>query len=70
MFSAEASWSEIQQRVTGHDLKRLQSYASNLADHHLITDLMPSLAYLFFNNKLPLIKFNGYDQVVSNVVRI
>jgi len=35
-----------------HDLKRLQLYGQNLCDHHLITDLLTSLAQLYFLGKL------------------
>merc|ERR1712032_451890 len=35
-----------------HDLKRLQLYGQNLCGHHLITDLLNSLAQLYFLGKL------------------
>jgi len=31
------------------DLKRLESYSQNLADFHLIMDLVPTIARLYFN---------------------
>jgi len=34
--------------LTPHDLRRLDLYSRNMADHHLVTDLMPPLAKLFF----------------------
>ena len=34
--------------ITPYDLKRLEQYASNMADYHLIMDLVPSLAKLHF----------------------
>lgn len=34
--------------ITKYDLKRLELYCSNVADYHLIMDLMPTLAKLFF----------------------
>ena len=37
---------------TPHDLRRLESYANNLVDHHLIMDLLPSLAQLYFAGPL------------------
>ena len=30
-----------------YDLKRLEQYSRNLADYHLITDLLPSCEYCF-----------------------
>eukprot|EP00891_Asterochloris_glomerata_P009605 jgi/Astpho2/9605/Aster-03877 len=38
---------------SAYDLKRLQAYANNLVDHHLILDLLPPLARAFFSRKLP-----------------
>lgn len=35
-----------------YDLRRLQSYANNLVDHHLVMDLVPMLASLRFTGKL------------------
>ncbi len=32
------------------DLKRLESYGNNMLDHHVITDLIPTLAKLYFTN--------------------
>lgn len=34
------------------DLKRLESYANNLLDYHVIVDLLPMLALLYFSGKL------------------
>lgn len=34
--------------LTSFDLKRLESYAKNLVDHHAITDLLPQLARRWF----------------------
>lgn len=38
--------------LTTHDLKRLDSYAQNLVDYHVIVDLLPLLARLFFMRRL------------------
>ena len=38
----------IEQNITVYDLKRLDSYSKNLCDFHLIMDLVPTLAKLFF----------------------
>jgi len=37
--------------LTQHDLKRLDQYGRNLCDHHLIADLLPNLARLYFLNR-------------------
>lgn len=36
-----------------HDLKRLQAYAGNLVDHHLVLDLVPALTGVWFAGRLP-----------------
>ncbi|XP_017889177.1 RNA cytidine acetyltransferase [Ceratina calcarata] len=35
---------------TSYDLKRLTMYSNNMADYHLVMDLLPSLARLYFVN--------------------
>jgi len=37
---------------TPHDVKRLESYARNLVDYHMILDLLPDLARLYFLQRL------------------
>lgn len=46
------SKTELDYHFTPFDLKRLESYSNNLLDYHVITDLLPKLAMLFFKNKL------------------
>jgi len=36
------------------DLKRLQSYANNVCDHHMIQDLVPALARAYFAQRIPV----------------
>jgi len=36
------------------DLKRLESYANNMLDYHVILDLLPLIAELYFSDRLPL----------------
>ena len=38
--------------LTPFDLKRLESYANNMLDYHVILDLMPTVANLYFQKKL------------------
>src|SRR5271168_3240244 len=35
------------------DLKRLESYANNMLDYHVILDLLPLIADLYFSDRLP-----------------
>jgi N-acetyltransferase 10 len=43
---------ELQYVLTPHDLKRLELYGRNLCDHHLVTDLLPVIARLYFTGRL------------------
>ena len=37
----------LEEFVSPYDLRRLELYATNMADYHLITDLLPAVARLF-----------------------
>lgn len=37
---------------TPFDLKRLKSYAQNLLDYHVILDLLPTVAMIYFEKRL------------------
>ncbi|CAF3397574.1 unnamed protein product [Rotaria sp. Silwood1] len=50
----EFTVSLIEQNFTDYDLRRLESYTRNLVDYHLILDLIPTLAKLFYLNRLPI----------------
>ena len=50
--SARLSASELHYHLTPHDLQRLELYGRNLCDHHLISDLVPSLAQLYFTSRM------------------
>ena len=43
---------ELGALLTPFDMKRLQSYCENMVEHHVIIDLVPVLAVLFFSRKL------------------
>jgi N-acetyltransferase 10 len=42
---------ELGYHLTPHDLKRLELYGRNLCDHHLVTDLLPAVARLYFTSR-------------------
>lgn len=44
--------SELNYFLTPHDLKRLEQYGRNLCDHHLVTDILPSVARLYFTGRM------------------
>ncbi len=35
-------------QINPYDMKRLELYGNNMADYHLVTDLLPNLARLYF----------------------
>lgn len=47
--STPLSRADLDRVVTPFDLKRLDSYASNLLDHHVIMDLVPAVAHMYFS---------------------
>jgi len=42
----------LDELFTPFDLKRLDSYANNMLDYHVILDLMPSIAQLYFSGRI------------------
>lgn len=43
---------ELDEHLTPFDLKRLDSYANNMLDYHVILDLLPTLASLYFTGRI------------------
>ena len=43
---------QLMKTISQHDIQRLQRYCHNLSDYHLILDVVPELAKLFFLNQL------------------
>ena len=52
---------ELDCYLSPHDLKRLELYGRNLCDHHLVTDLLPTIVRLYFTGRF------GRDFSVSSV---
>ena len=50
--SIELGSAELSILLTPFDLKRLESYANNMLDYHVILDLLPTIASLFFEERL------------------
>ncbi|GBG32874.1 RNA cytidine acetyltransferase [Hondaea fermentalgiana] len=44
---------DLQVLLSPHDIRRLDAYSRNLVDFHLITDLLPDVARIFFEDRLP-----------------
>jgi len=51
----ELTSQELPMHVTPFDIKRLESYASNMLDYHVVLDLIPVLAQLYFLHRVPAI---------------
>ena len=43
---------EADRYFNSYDIKRLEQYAMNLVDYHLVVDLVPQIALLYFSNQL------------------
>ncbi|KAJ8518310.1 hypothetical protein ONZ45_g4592 [Pleurotus djamor] len=50
--SRELTSTELSFLMSPFDLKRLESYANNMLDYHVILDLLPSVASLYFEKRL------------------
>lgn len=50
---------------SAYDLKRLESYSSNMLDYHVIIDLLPTISNLYFGRKLSKeIKLSGVQSSI------
>ena len=47
-----------------HDIKRLELYSRNMVDHHMIYDLLPSLARLAFLGRVPNLRLSSLQVVI------
>ncbi|KAJ7652167.1 GNAT acetyltransferase 2-domain-containing protein [Mycena polygramma] len=50
--SRELRTTELSHLLTPFDLKRLEAYANNMLDYHVILDLVPAIATLYFEKRL------------------
>ena len=48
----ELTKAELDLFLTPHDLNRLEKYAQNMVDYHMVMDLLPTLARLYFTRRL------------------
>lgn len=57
--------SELDSVFSPFDLKRLDSYANNLLDYHVILDMVPTIATFYFNGRLnPAVNLSGVQQSI------
>jgi N-acetyltransferase 10 len=55
---------ELDSLLSPFDLKRLESYANNMLDYHVVLDLIPTLAVLYFTGRLPTLKLTGVQSSI------
>jgi len=56
---------ELDELFSPFDLKRLDSYANNMLDYHVILDMVPTIAMLYFCGRLkPAIKLSGVQSAI------
>lgn len=56
---------ELDGLLSPFDLKRLESYANNMLDYHVVLDLIPTLATLYFTGRLtPNVKLTGVQSSI------
>ncbi|KAH8851293.1 RNA cytidine acetyltransferase [Schistosoma japonicum] len=62
--SNELTHSEIKDLFTTVDLERLRRYSRSLVDFHLVNDLIPRLAQIYFQKRMPNVRLNKTQQVI------
>ncbi|KFA67158.1 hypothetical protein S40285_05244 [Stachybotrys chlorohalonatus IBT 40285] len=56
---------ELDRLMSPFDLKRLESYSNNILDYHVILDLVPTIAMLYFTGKIKSsISLTGVQQCI------
>ena len=51
-MSIEISKEDADRSFNSYDIKRLEMYSMNLVDYHLVIDMVPQIAKLYFTNQL------------------
>ena len=54
IFPAKLSSQELEHYLTKYDVKRLELYSQNMVDYHLIMDLVPLVARMFFLDQIDI----------------
>ncbi|XP_044254594.1 RNA cytidine acetyltransferase [Tribolium madens] len=58
------SRAELEIHLTSYDIKRLEMYSNNLVDYHLIIDLLPTLAKLYFLNQMGDVQMSAVQSAI------
>ncbi|KAF2437434.1 N-acetyltransferas-like protein [Karstenula rhodostoma CBS 690.94] len=57
--------SDLDKLLSAYDLKRLDSYANNMLDYHVILDMLPKIAELYFTGRLRgQVKMSGVQTAI------
>lgn len=63
--TAPLTKTDLDKLLTPFDLKRLESYANNMLDYHVVLDLIPTLANLYFTRRMKEnVKLTGVQQCI------
>lgn len=62
-FFVDLSRAELDAYFTTYDVKRLEMYSNNLVDYHLIMDLIPTLAKIYFLNQMGSVSVSPVQSV-------
>lgn len=54
MAGQPISFRDVLVLLSEYDLRRLEAYSRNLVDYHMVLDLVPALASLFFQRRVPV----------------
>lgn len=55
---------ELDLLLSPFDLKRLESYANSMLDYHVIVDMLPLIASLYFSDRLEGLKLSGVQAAI------
>lgn len=55
---------DLDLQLSPFDLKRLESYANNMLDYHVIVDLLPLISEAYFSGRLPEVKLSGVQSCI------
>ncbi|GLV37158.1 lethal (1) G0020 [Carabus blaptoides fortunei] len=55
---------ELDVYMTKYDIKRLEMYSNNLVDYHLIIDLIPTLARIYFLNQMGEVQISSVQSAI------
>lgn len=63
LYCSAISRAELESAFIPYDLKRLEMYSRNMVDYHLIMDMVPTIARMFFLNQLGDISLSAAQSV-------